>query len=67
MEEQDVYCAQSVNLKIISRKLFKLARLGIYGPLAKRGITWNETNDKAKKFYVHNSQFMIIQLCIPEW
>ena len=49
------------------RTLFKLARLGIYGPLAKHGITWNETNDKAKKFYVHNSQFIIIQLCIPEW
>ena len=32
-----------------SRKLFKLARLGINGPLAKHGITWNETNDKAKK------------------
>ena len=32
-----------------SRKLFKLAHLGIYGPLAKHGITWNEANDKAKK------------------
>ena len=32
-----------------SRKLFKLARLGIYGPLAKHGITWNETNNKPKK------------------
>ena len=32
-----------------SRKLFKLAHLGICGPLAKHGITWNETNDKAKK------------------
>ena len=113
MEEQDVYCAQFVNLKIFtfvqiekklliyfplfpsvikssiftngltslwrlvsekahriwdlksatlrlsfykyfenpsrSRKLFKLPRLGTYGPLAKHGITRNETDDKAKK------------------
>ena len=48
-----------------SRKLFKLARLGINGPLAKHGITWNETNDKAKKMYVPNSQLSSYNYAFP--